>query len=960
VPPTLRHIYLRHTCAALLLAAFAAQLPAQVTPWTTTDAPAINNDPLPIDRGADGLAQTLNKLRTWGSLMMIVAHPDDEDGGMLAYESRGAGIRTTLFTLTRGEGGQNAMSGESYDALGLVRTNELLAADRYYGTNQMWGSEVDYGFSKTKQEAFSKWGHDRVLRDVVRAIREQRPLILTSVFIGDITDGHGHHQVAGEITQEAYKAAADPSVFPDQIAAGLRPWQPLAVFERVPFAPITAKGMYDYATDTWAPPSFTNYVTGVHTVTPPTVDVSIPEGDWDPVLGASYLQIARKGWGYQKSQNGGGYPPLAGPEVVGYHCYGSLMPPNKATNPATAGFFSGINVAIPGMILLAHGPTKDFDTGFVAAGLDRMDRAITHAFWGYTPAVPERIVPDLVEGDQATRSLLAAVETSGLTPDSKANLKHELNIKLVQFNTAMVEAMGLHLEALVMPPTQKSINGPAPQVFTLNPGLTRDHVTPGETFDVRLHITSANPWSVAASSPLSLAHATLTTPAGAHWIVQRTPSPGLDEIQSNVGEAMFQVTVPLDAAPTQPYFTRPSIEQPYYTIADNALHGRSFAPYPVSGTVEFRYKGIPIHLSEVVQSVQRQLGRGNFNEPLVVTPGLSVNVAAPVAILPSAAHSVAVAVSVTNEEASDEDAKLSLQTPQGWQSDPEDAALHLAAGATSTQLFSVTPPSSEAQTNAQTTVRAVAIAGNSQYTSGFIAAGYPGLRPYNLYREATLQVHSIDVSLTPGTRVGYVMGTGDSVPEALRALGVPVDLLTPSDLLTADLSRYSTIMLGVRTYTADPALPAASAALEHFAQAGGTVVIQYQSSDFPGAPFSLDLGRNAAKVVDESSAVKILAPSNPLLSTPNHITPADFTGWVEERGHGFAADWAPQWTPVLEMADPEQAPQRGGLLVAPYGRGRYIYLALALYRQTPEGVAGAYRLLANVVSARAVAAKPIR
>jgi hypothetical protein len=523
----------------------------------------------------------------------------------------------------------------------------------------------------------------------------------------------------------------------------------------------------------------------------------------------------------------------------------------------------------------------------------------------------------------------------------------------VQFNTALVEAMGLHLEALLMPPSRTSVSGPAPQVFSLNPGLTRDHVTPGETFDVRLHITSANPWSVSASSPLSLAHATLTTPAGEHWQVQRTPSPGLDEIQSTVGEAMFRVTVPTDATPTQPYFSRPSIEQPYYDIADATLRGQSFAPYPVAGSVEFQYKGIPIRLSEVVQTEQREPGRGNFNEPLVITPGLSINIADPVAILPSSAHSVSVAVAVTNEEPDSEDAALALETPKGWEAEPAKVPLHLASGATMTERFTVTPaaasPSGAAE---ETTLRAVAIAGNTRYTSGFISAGYPGLRPYNLYRQATVQVHSIPVTVAPGTRVAYVMGTGDAVPEALRALGVPVDLLAPSDLLTADLSRYSTIMLGVRTYTADPTLPSASAALQHFAQVGGTVVIQYQSDDFPGTPFSLDLGRNPAKVVNESSAVDILAPGNPLLTTPNRITPADFTGWVEERGHGFAANWASQWTPLVEMADPAQAPQRGGLLVAPSGRGRYIYLALALYRQTPQGVSGAYRLLANIVSAR--------
>src|ERR1039458_4603293 len=224
--------------AALLLIAGSASLRAQQAPQLSPDAelaqvplpePPVNALTLPEDRGAADLEQTLKRLGTTASVLFIVPHPDDEDGALMTYLSRGLGVRVTLLTFTRGEGGQNAMSAESYDALGLIRTNELLKADRYYGARQLWGTEVDFGFSKTQQESFEKWGHDRVLYDADMAIRMVRPQVIMSTFVGGVTDGHGQHQVAGEIAQEAFKAAADPNVFPEQLrpvkdgGAGLEP-----------------------------------------------------------------------------------------------------------------------------------------------------------------------------------------------------------------------------------------------------------------------------------------------------------------------------------------------------------------------------------------------------------------------------------------------------------------------------------------------------------------------------------------------------------------------------------------------------------------------------------------------------------------------------------------------------------------------------------------------------------------
>src|SRR6202521_5425985 len=261
--------------AALLLLLSIQPLSGQ-SPYASSVTPAVAPVPLPINRGSAAVWQSLKKLHTRASLIMITAHPDDEDGGMLTYESRGQGARVTLLTLNRGEGGANVMSANYFDGLGLVRTEELLAADRYYGVDQYWTRVVDYGFSKTKAESISKWTHDRVFADVVRVVRMTRPLVITSLFVGGPSDGHGNHQTAGAMAQEAFKAAGDPNMFSEQIRSGLRPWTPLKDYARA------AGGRRGGSGEAQA------------------VNVTIPQGAYDPVLGASYTQISREGLGFQK------------------------------------------------------------------------------------------------------------------------------------------------------------------------------------------------------------------------------------------------------------------------------------------------------------------------------------------------------------------------------------------------------------------------------------------------------------------------------------------------------------------------------------------------------------------------------------------------------------------------------------------------------------------------------------
>ncbi len=892
--------------------------------------------PLPEDRGQADLEQTLKRLGTTASVLMIVPHPDDEDGGLLTYLSRGLGVRATLLTLTRGEGGQNAMSASADDALGLIRTNELLKAGEFYGVKQLWGTEADFGFSKTQEESFAQWGHQRVLYDAVLAVRRERPQIIVSTFVGGITDGHGQHQVGGEIAQEVFKAAGDPKVFPEQLKDGLEPWQPLAVYSMVPFAPVTAQGMFDYATGKWAPARFHNYVTGAWFTGEPSTDATIPVGTLDLALGRSYIQIARQGWGEQKSQNGGANPTLSGPATSRYHLW-AVAP--EAANHADAKVSDGslflnnkvkINTSIAGLARLVGSapPTwlssglRQIDSGLKQFEIERQGQTGT--------AAARKLAPIYAE----TLALRAQVAGSNLDAQAKANLLFELDTKIELFQSALKDMLGLDLAAFTTEAASLPGGGP---FRGSSADETPRSVWPGQQFHVRIHTAQA-------SGETRLSRVWLQSRSGDPWESEDTAAKS--DAAAPVNDHIFSVQVAENAQPTEPYFTRPSIEQPYYDISNPAWRERSFAPWPLAAWAEFSFDGLPIRLGQVVQTMQHVLGPGGIYEPLVVTPAVGVRMEPEARILPLDGSALPVKVTVHAQAAAQGTVELKL--PDGWHSDPPQASFHLAsAGDTEPILFSVTPAQTQ---NGAYAIHAVAHSGGHSYETGWQSVGYAGLRPYNLYQAAELKTRKIDVKLAPGLRVGYVMGTGDLVPQAIEGLGVTPHLLTAAELASSDLSQWNVILIGIRAYSARPELAAAQPRLNEFVRNGGTLVVQYQSSGFP-APLPLEMGgRMPERVVDEHAPVKLLAPANPLLAWPNKITTVDFDGWVEERGHSFLDSWDSGYTALTETADPGQAPQRGGLLVAHSGKGTYIYVAYAIYRQTPELVPGSYRLLANLLS----------
>jgi LmbE family N-acetylglucosaminyl deacetylase len=885
---------------------------------------SVTEDPIPANKGALALEQSLVKLRTRASLMMIVAHPDDEDGGMLTYEARGQGVHAATLTLTRGEGGQNLMSGDFDDALGLVRTQELLAADRYLGVDQMFGTEVDFGFSKTKEEAFAQWTHERVLYDAVRAVRLYRPLVITSVFEGGPTDGHGQHQVSGEMAQEVFTAAGDPKVFPEM---GLEPWSPLKVYARVPFARVSDGKMYDYATNKSIPARFYNYVTKTWSNETPQANVVIHEGTISPVLGMTYVQFARKGLGLQKTQIGEGVRSApAGAFDVSYHRYGSRV----TSGDTEQSFFDGVDVTLEGIATLAPA-AKDW----LRPALKVIDEHAAQAAKMFSADAPEKCAPELRDGLKGVDALIAKIEASGLPTVEKTDVLHELKVKRVQFNDALVEALGLRVVA---------------RMDASKPDACLDAVTPGCTAYVPVRVVNGGKETVEVtseflSSTSRSAGKEHTWPSGTAKIEPgKILDFGFEYGWMGPRIVKSDTSKPGSDPATRPYFTRKNIEQPYYDVSDPALRLAPQTP-PECVWVNATYGGVPLIFGQVVLAPENK--PGEINRPMTVVPSLSISITPSAGIIPLTEKSFTVSVQVRGDEQRGVKGSTHLSLPEGWQSEPRGAEFAFQhAGESQMFSFRVTP-AALAQKSYKLT--AVAETANGTTSEGFRAVGYKGLTPTNMYTAATYRARGVDVKVAPGLKVGYLPGTGDEVQASLENLGVHATTLTMDDIAGGKLQGYDAVVLGVRAYAANPGLAAANGKLLDYAKNGGVVIVQYNLGQFDYGPYSFSLG-SAEKVVDETAPVELLMPDNPVLSWPNRITARDFDGWVEERGHGFMESWNPQYLALLETHDPGQDPQKGGLLVAKTGKGTYVYVALALYRELPEGVPGAYRLFANLLS----------
>ena len=746
-----------------------------------------------------------------------------------------------------------------------------------------------------------------MLRDVVRIIRTNRPLVLISRFQGNERDGHGNHQTAGVITQAAFKAAGDPAQFPEQIKEGLRPWQPLKV-----------------------------YIGGVREEEDWTIRVD--PGEYSPWLGDSYSSFARLGLSFQRSQNGGRYNPQAGPAVGYYKRVGSMVDaPAKEQS-----FFDGIDTTLAGLFKTLKKPAP---SGADAA-LAGIDAAVKKAVAAYTVANPSAVVPALADGLKLTRD---AAKSLAAEPDAM----FVLGIKERQFQDAINAALGLAFTAIAQP---AGLPEPTGMFAMFAPPPAMPAPVPGQSFEVRTRLTNRAPIDI---TPIEIV---LETEKG--WTAQKGQGSVTALKYNESATQRFNVALAADVAlSSRPYFTRKSIREDRYTLLTPADFSRPASPPPAVAVARYSVGGVPVEIRETVRRREPKLPYGDVVREVRVVPALALTMSPTNAIIPvsAAVKQIPVQIDLLNNNEGKIDGQLSLKLPASWKSDPATQPFAFTrAGERAIYRFTVTaPPTLE---NRAYAIEAVAAANAREYREGYEVIDQRDLEVRYLYRPAVADVRGVDVNVTAGLNIGYVMGVGDQVPAGIAQLGAKVTLLGENDLATGNLKQFDAILTGTRAYAVREDLKTYNQRLLDYARDGGNLVVLYNTQELiPAkyAPFPGELTQRAEEVSEEDSPVSILAPDNQVFNWPNKITKADFDGWVEQRGSKFWASWDAAYTPMIETFDKGQAPQKGGWLWARYGKGNYTYFAYAFHRQLPYGVPGAYRLLANVLAlSKAPEAKP--
>jgi LmbE family N-acetylglucosaminyl deacetylase len=901
IPCTLR-IALRapRFFASVVLALLSAN--AQVpSPWVDTK-------PLSVDTGVVGLKLTLRRLHTTARLMHTIAHPDDEDGGMLTLESRGRGITALQLTLNRGEGGQNKVGSNLLDELGILRTLELLGADRYYGVDQRFTRVADFGFSKTPEETFQKWGgHAVALADMVRIIRTFRPDVICTRFQGASRDGHGNHQASGILTREAFRAAADPAKFPEQIREGLQPWQ--------------AKKLYTdnvRQNEEW--------------------NVELETSQDDPLLGESYVKFAWKGLQHQLSQGAGGWTLSEGRRTSYYKLIDSVLPGTSVSNAHEKDFFDGIDTSLPALASRL-GPDAA-KAPWLRPELEEMTKFVNEA----SAAVdknPQSAGLPLLRGLNLTRALLAKIEASNLSSGEKADLVVDLRTKEQQFEQAANLAFSLDIGIGPGTPDGRPM---AEEFDTANGKVLAAVITAGKSFLLLAKVHNGS------TVPLDIKQFVLDLPLGWHYGLFMDKLPA--RIAPGDGCAItFRVSPPIDAQITKAYFHRNDPEtDSIYHIDQREYVTLALPPPPVTARVVYAIEGQDGVLRTVAHTPIHSMSGEAWSMPLAVVPPFSVQTAPATQIIPAGPNpssELSVVVRANSDHAA---ADVRPQAPNAWKLEPNSALIQFAKSGEHASEFKVLP---DGASEGRYRVNAIATADGRDYGEGYSLVTRPDIGGFFYFQPAVQRAAIVNVKVPSSLKVGYIMGAGDDIPTVLRQVGLDVTLLTPDDVNHGDLQRFGTIVLGIRAYDTRDDVKKHNQRLLDYAHDGGTLMVQY-NTDPPAfnagnyLPYPAQLSR--ARVSVEESPITVVDPKSEVFRYPNPIAANDFAGWVQERGLYFMDKWDDHYTPLLACNDPGEPPQKGGLLVAPYGKGYYIYNAYSFFRQLPFGVPGAIRLYVNLLS----------
>jgi LmbE family N-acetylglucosaminyl deacetylase len=796
----------------------------------------------------------IQKLKVLGSVLYVAAHPDDENTRLLAWLSKDRLYKTGYLSVTRGDGGQNLIGEEQGVALGMIRTQELLAARRIDGAEQFFTRGYDFGFSKSTEEALKIWDSVKVLGDVVWVIRKFKPDVIITRFPGDARAGHGHHSASAVLALQAFTAAADPSKFPEQLKRGVEVWQAKRIM--------------------WNTFNFGN------TNTTSADQFKVDVGVYNPLLGKGYGELAAESRSQHKSQGFG-------------------VPAGRGTSFE---FFTPLGGEAPKQDLLDGVDISWNKISGGAAITAKIDAIIN----SYNVQKPELSVKPLI----ALYNDISAIPENGWR--SK---------KLLEVQNLIEACAGLYLEAS------------SPQAYAVQGDSLRINVTALNRSTVNINLTQVIFDGIDTTTKQAL---TLNKPLN----------------------FFRQIKVADDREISQPYWVVKNMEKGSFNVADPEMIGKPESPSAYTASFKTEIEGQSFTFEKPIRYKHTDPVKGELYQPLPVVPPVTVNTAPGILLFrknKSEEKKYTVSVtSFTDIPAS----KANIHTRSGRpQEDVKALDYQSLRGVTKSYDMSYSNKTMK-QSDVDQITASLEYQNAKQNNTNSLALtqiNYDHIPPIRYFVPDGVTVLNLDIK-TAGKKAGYIRGAGDKVPEAMEQLGYQVSFLTENDINAVSLKQFDVIVTGIRSYNIHEWLNSSYEALMEYVKNGGVMVVQYNTNSFVGpvrsnriGPF--DFSVTNGRVTDEESAVQFLEPSSPILNWPNKISSKDFDGWIQERGVYFSDKWAAEYKPVLGMRDPgENEDRKGSLLISEYGKGRFIYTGLALFRQLPAGVGGAYRLFANIIA----------
>jgi len=785
------------------------------------------------------IVQQLKQLKVLGSVLYIAAHPDDENTRLLGYLANEKLYRTGYLSLTRGDGGQNIIGDEQGVDLGLIRTQELLAARRIDGAEQFFSRAFDFGFSKSPEEAMRIWDHDKILSDVVWVIRKFRPDVIITRFPTTGEGGHGHHTASAILAGEAFDAAADPTKFPEQLTQGVEAWQ--------------AKRLL------WNTFNFGS------TNTQNESQLKIDCGDYNPLLGKSYGEIAAEGRSQHKSQ-GFGVPAQRGSAIEYFKTIKGDIP--------TVGLMDGVN------------------TGWSRVGVDGIDAAINLIKQEFSVEQPQLSVPALVK-------LYQRVE-------AEVTNAYWRKQKLDEVKKLIENCAGLFMEATTN--TQYAVKGDSLKInLLLNNRLGANILNA----DAKMNGT---------------------------FVI-------FDQVKQNTNMTKtYTMFIAPNRASTQPYWLDYPKEKGSFNVQNQQYIGLA-ENEPLYVDFSMMIEGREFIFRKPIRYKYTDPVKGELYQPVDIINPVFISAKPSLLLFNSSQKKTVKPVQFVVQANKDLDDRFSVDKYG-------DTTMRLAKGEKVTLNANISNTGIPA--GAGVTIQPK-ISGKSlpEQLMAQRQISYDHIPNISYSHVEPVKIINLDLK-TEGRTVGYIAGAGDRVPEALEQMGYKVTMLKEADLTVNNLRQFDAVVTGVRAYNTNAWLSNGYPALMQYVKDGGVLLVQYNTNNSIGpvkakiSPYPFTISRN--RITDEEAKVNFLLPNHPALNHPNKITEKDFEGWIQERSIYNAEKIDSSYQRILGMKDPGEADQDGSLIIAPYGRGRFVYTGLVFFRELPAGVPGAYRLFANLIA----------